>query len=172
MGADRTRVGLDANILIAGTRLPRWPYEVMRATLTGPFVAALPVQVVDEARRHLAAPPDLAALDRYLEAAEYEALPMPGPDVVRANRDLVRDEDDVPIALALLEGDVAVFVTNDRDFTDDGATADRFRARVRVMLPAVFLRDVVGWTSAGLEAIRYRTWHDLTGDDRAPAPTD
>jgi hypothetical protein len=36
------------------------------------------------------------------------------------------------------------------------------------MLPAVFLRDVLGWSSEALETIRYRRWEDLAfqpGDD-------
>jgi hypothetical protein len=33
------------------------------------------------------------------------------------------------------------------------------------MLPAVFLRDVVGWSSEAMEAIRTRTWEDLAAGD-------
>ena len=75
--------------------------------------------------------------------------------------DLVRSEKDVPIALTLLASDVDIFVTNDRDFTDPDAAAQRFRDRVRVMLPAVFLREVMGWRAEDLEAIRNRTWRDI-----------
>ena len=46
-------VGLDANILIAGVRVPRWPYEVMRAVMHPRFRVLLPQQVVSEAQRHL-----------------------------------------------------------------------------------------------------------------------
>jgi len=67
----------------------------------------------------------------------------------------------VPIGLTLLAGDVDIFVTNDRDFTDLDATARRFRDRVRVMLPSVFLREVLGWRAEDLEAIRNRTWQDI-----------
>lgn len=38
------------------------------------------------------------------------------------------------------------------------AIAERFRGQVRTMLPAVFLREIMGWTSAELEAIRTRDW--------------
>lgn len=55
-------------------------------------------------------------------------------------------------------------VTSDRDFTDPGATAERFRERVRVMLPAVFLREVLGWPSEALEAMRNRAWEDLASN--------
>ena len=36
------RVALDANVLIAGVRLPRWPFEVMRAATRGLFDLVLP----------------------------------------------------------------------------------------------------------------------------------
>jgi len=172
MATDRPRVGLDANVLIAGIRLPRWPHEVMRAALAGHFSLVLPAQVVAEARRHLDHPAQQAALQFFLVGASYEELPMPSRELVRRNLDLVRSETDVPIALALLGGDVAIFVTSDRDFTDSGATADRFRERVRVLLPAVFLRDVLGWSSESLEAIRNRTWDELLRDRPAREATD
>jgi len=159
----RLRVSLDANVLIAGVLLPRWPHEVLRAALGDFFEVALPAQVIEEARRHLAQPTQRAVLHFFLDASRHEELAMPQADEVRQNLDLVRSEKDVPIALALLEGEVDVFVTSDRDFTEPTATADRFRERVRVMLPAVFLRDVVGWSSEALEAIRNRTWEDIAG---------
>lgn len=162
MADARLRVGLDANVLIAGVRLPRWPYEVMRAAIGGSFDLVLPEQVVIEARRHLNHPAQPAALDAFLAGAAYEELAMPSRERVWANRDLVRSEKDVPIALALLEGGADIFVTNDRDFTDVAATAERFRQQVHVMLAAVFLRDVLGWSPEALEAVRNRTWEDAS----------
>ncbi len=155
------RVALDANVLIAGIRLPRWPFEVMRAAARGMFALALPEQVVAEARRHLPGQARSAALDAFLTASRYAKLPMPALERVPANLDLVRSAKDAPIALALLDGNVDIFVTNDRDFTAAGATADRLNDRVRIMLVAVFLRDVLGWSSESLEAIRDRRWEDL-----------
>src|SRR5581483_9653203 len=101
MAQRRLRVALDANVLIAGVRLPRWPHEVMRAALGDFFTMALPAQVIEEARRHLAQPSQLNALDFFLEASHYEELAMPPLDRVLQNLDLVRSEKDVPIALAL-----------------------------------------------------------------------
>ena len=166
MGPGRLKVALDANVLIAGIRLPRWPHEVMRASLRSYFDVALPAQVVTEAGRHLGHPAQTAALQFFLDGAAYEELPMPQPELVSQQQDLVRSEKDVPIALALLAGEVDIFVTSDRDFTDPGATAERFGRRVRVMLPAVFLREVLGWSSEALEAIRTRTWQDLASEQR------
>src|SRR3972149_4910803 len=154
MAQRRLRVALDANVLIAGIRLPRWPQEVMRAALAGYFDVALPEQVIAEARRHLETPAQAEVLNFFLASSGYEELPMPPVD-------LVRSEKDVPIALTLLASDVDIFVTNDRDFTDSDATAQRFRDRVRVMLPAVFLREVMGWRAEDLEAIRNRTWRGI-----------
>ena len=161
MPEDRLRVGLDANVLIAGVLLPRWPYEVMRAAIGGSFDLVLPEQVIIEARRHLHHPAQLAALEAFLTGATYEEFAMPPRGRVQANRDLVRSEKDVPIALSLLDGQADIFVTNDRDFTDPDATAERFRQQVHVMLTAVFLRSVLGWSSEALESIRNRTWEDL-----------
>lgn len=161
MAQPSLRVALDANVLIAGVRLPRWPYEVMRAATRGLFVLVLPEQVIDEARRHLPCPAQQAALDAFLTGSDVEVLAMPARERVLTNLDLVRSEKDAPIALALLDGGVDIFVTNDRDFTDPGATADRLRAQVQIMLVAVFLRDVLGWPSETLETIRTRRWEDL-----------
>ncbi len=77
MAIARLQVGLDANVLIAGMRLPRWPYEVMRAAMGGLFDLVLPEQVVIEARRHLNHPAQLAALEAFLSGAAYEELAMP-----------------------------------------------------------------------------------------------
>jgi hypothetical protein len=33
------------------------------------------------------------------------------------------------------------------------------------MLTAVFLRDVLGWSSDGLEKLRQRTWQDLAAEE-------
>ena len=161
MEPGRLRVALDANVLIAGVLLPRWPYEVLRAALNGYYDVVLPKQVVEEATRHLERPAQQEPLATFLQGSGCQLLEMPPPARVRQALDLVRSERDVPIALAVLEAAVDIFVTNDRDFTDSGATAGRFHAAVRIMLPAVFLREVLGWSSEALEAIRNRRWDDL-----------
>lgn len=163
MAAGRLRVALDANVLIAGIRLPRWPHEVMRAAVRREFDLVLPEQIIEEALRHLSREQQ-HVLEEFLAAANCETVPMPPADVVHQNTSLVRSEKDVPIALALLMSDVDVFVTNDRDFTDEGATAERFGAEVSVMLPALFLRRVAGWTSEELEAIRSRGWAEMEAE--------
>ena len=57
--------------------------------------------------------------------------------------------------LALLEA----LEARDYDFiTPTPATVGRIHARGR---PAASLRDVLGWSSEALEAVRSRTWDDL-----------
>jgi len=133
----------------------------MRSALGDFFDLVLPSQVIVESGRHLTHPTQAIALKSFLVSSEFEELPMPTAPQVRLHGDLVRSDKGVPIALALLIGDVDIFVTSDRDFTDPSWTAERFRKRVRVMLPAVFLRDVLGWSSEALEAIRDCGWEDL-----------
>ncbi|MEA2639841.1 MAG: hypothetical protein QOF51_1235 [Chloroflexota bacterium] len=138
----------------------------MRSALSDVFDLALPTQVIDEAARHLSHAGQIAALRFFLDGSRYEALAMPARAELLRNLDLVRSEKDVPIAIAILAGDVDIFVSSDRDFTDPTATAERFQSRVRVMLPAVYLRDVLGWSSEALETIRGREWADLARPDR------
>ncbi|MGH2536018.1 MAG: hypothetical protein ACRDHL_01340 [Candidatus Promineifilaceae bacterium] len=54
------------------------------------------------------------------------------------------------------------FLTYDKDFTDEDETTEKLRRLIpSIMLPPVFLREVMGWTSEELEAIRHRDWLDL-----------
>jgi len=160
MPGSRLRVSFDANVLVAGIQHPRWPHEVLRTALLDTFDLVLPQQVIDEAVKHLPEQQQ-TVLAWFLSEWQPVILPVPGADLVAANPNLVRSAKDIPIALALLAAGVHIFVTNDRDFTDPGATLEPFTSSVRVMLPAVFLRDIIGWSSEELEAIRHRTWGDM-----------
>ena len=117
---------MDANVLVAGAQHPRLAYEVLQAGVRDRFHVVLPEQVIEEARRHSFSPAETAFLEELLAATGYEESPMPLPQQVAQNQDLVRSAKDVPIALALLEGNGDIFVTGDRDFSDPGATAQRF----------------------------------------------
>src|SRR5690349_16937947 len=129
MAEPRLRVAVDANVIVAGVRWPRWPHEVLRSAFLNVFDLVLVEQVIEEARRHLTEPAHRAALEYFLGSVTYEQTPMPSVEDVRANHDLVRDESDVPIALALIAGNVDIFVTSDRDFTAPDGPSRRFRER-------------------------------------------
>jgi len=137
-----------------------------------PFVALISVNDLDALERWRAHERQEDFSRRAARAAREVGGPEPTEEeivqAVKATREAAYRErygQDVPIALTLLAGDVDIFVTNDRDFTDPDATARRFRDRVRVMLPAVFLREVLGWRAEDLEAIRNRTWQDIAVEE-------
>jgi hypothetical protein len=107
-------------------------------------------------------PEFLAEFEFLLANLNYELAPVPTREEVAANSNLVRQLKDVPIALSIIGAHVDYFVTYDRDFTDAGETTRAVRNAIPgIVLPPVFLRDVLGWSSADLEAIRKREWSDL-----------
>ncbi len=158
------RVAVDANVLIAGTVYPRWPYEVLQHALKGDFTLVLSPIVIEEAKRRISIsfPGFEQEFDQLLQTVEHEEAPVPSPSDVKKNQRLVRDKKDIPIALSIRKASVDYFVTYDKDFTDeDGTTKEVRRAIPGIMLPPVFLREVMGWTSEELEQIRYRTWSEV-----------
>ena len=75
---------------------------------------------------------------------------------------LQRQVEDIPVALSVIAANVDYFVTLDKDFTAQHPSTQQVRSAIPgILLPAVFLRDVMQWSSEQLEAIRYRVWSDL-----------
>jgi predicted nucleic acid-binding protein len=160
------RVAVDANVLIAGIIFPRWPYEVLQHALKGDFTLVLSPLVIREARRRIALqfPGFEQAFEQFLQATGYEEAPIPSAEEIAQNPHLVRDEKDIPVALSVIKASVDYFVTCDKDFTDKDETTREVRAAIPgIMLPPVFLREVMNWTSDELEQIRHRTWADFEG---------
>jgi predicted nucleic acid-binding protein len=154
------RVMVDANVLVAGMGWPRWPYAVLQHAVAGDFQLVLSPYIVEEAQRHLGriVPAALLRLETFLQLSACEVVADPPPEIVAANRQLVRDAKDVPVALAAIQAAVDCLVSNDRDLTESKALKDR----IAVFLPAIFLRDYMSWSSEELEIIRRRNWSDLT----------
>jgi hypothetical protein len=100
--------------------------------------------------------------EEFLALVDYQAAPLPTVEEVEANSGLVRQANDIPIALSIGAAKVDHFVTYDKDFTDEAGITDGLRRLIpSIMLPPVFLREVMGWTSEELETVRYRDWPDL-----------
>ncbi len=159
------RVAVDANILIAGTVWPRWPYEVLRHAERGNFTLVLSPIVIREAHRHIRNrfPQFAAEFEEFLSLLDFEEAPTPSREEVEANQDLVRQIEDIPVALSVAAANVDYFVTYDRDFTDANETTEAVQQLIPgIMLAPIFLRDVMGWDSDELEAIRRRNWTDLS----------
>ncbi len=162
------RVAIDTNILLSGVIWPRWPHEILRHALAGDFRLVLPEIVVLEARRQVAR--NFAEFqerfERLLALLDYESVPLPSIEAVAAAAGLVRQPEDIPVALSVIAAKVDYFVTYDRDFTDDHESTTKVRAAIPgICLPPLFLRDVMGWASEDLETIRGRTWADLASSE-------
>jgi len=154
---------VDATVLIGGSGWPRWPRAVLLAGLRGEFQLVLCPYVIKQARRNMVSrfPAHLERFEDALAQAELELVPDPELEEVARCTSLVRDETDVPIALAAINAAVDYLVSEDKGFTAHDETTAELRERLEVLLPGTFLRQVLGWTSDELEAIRHRRWSDL-----------
>ncbi len=154
------RVMVDATVLIAGSAFPRWPFEVLQHALRGDFRLILCPLVIAQARRHLQKdfPAFVEQFDVFLADVEYEEVPDPPLDDVLQNRHLVRDADDIPIALAAINAGVDYLISEDKDFTVQDESTAELRSHLSPILSGTFLREVMGWSSEELEAIRRRQW--------------
>lgn len=142
---------------------PRWPYEVLQHALKADCKLVLSPYVLTEARRTLTArfPREMDRFEDFLIACDYQMVDNPTADAVAAHAGLVRDIADVPVALAAIEAQVDCLVSEDNDLTvRDGSTVELHR-RMTVYLSGAFLREVMGWSSDQLEAVRGRRWQDL-----------
>ena len=93
---------------------------------------------------------------------DYELISDPTQEEIEANPNLVGDLTDVAVALAGIASKVDYLISEDRDFTVQDQTTEELRRHVKVMLSGTFLREVMGWTSEQLEAIRGRNWDDIS----------
>jgi predicted nucleic acid-binding protein len=166
----KPRVFTDANVLFAGSAFPRWPHEVLRHAAAGDLQLVLCPLVIDQARRHLqkSFPEQVTRFDTFLRKVNYELAPDPTPEEIEANLNLVRDASDVAVALAAMSAGVDYVVSHDKDLTVQDATTVELRRHLKVMLSATFLREVMGWTSEELEAIRHRTWNEMPQEEIEP----
>ena len=156
----RPRVFADATVLFAGTGWPRWSYEVLRHAAQGDYQLVLCPLVVAQARQNLLEkqPDYVESFETWLDHVAPEWVPDPTAQQVAAHRELVRDLDDVPVAVAALEARVDYFVSEDKDFTADDATTQAVHEQLKILRPVIFLREVMGWSSDELERVRRRDW--------------
>lgn len=156
----KSRILVDANVLVAGAGWPRFPFAVLNHVMVGHCQLVLTARIIQEAQDSLAkvAPEYLPRLHRILEASRYETVDTPTDEEIAVHLDLVRDQRDIHVALAAIAAQVDCLVSQDRDFTDPG---EPIHQHVLVLFPGTFLREYMGWTSEQLEAIRHRTWGEL-----------
>jgi putative PIN family toxin of toxin-antitoxin system len=155
---------VDANVLITGIIWPRWQNAILAHALRGDLQLVLSRLIIEEASEHIRSidPSQYERFEQFLLDCALELVDDPSREEVERNHDLMRDKTDIPIALAAIDAKVDYLVTYDRDFTDDNESTKRVREAIPgIILPPIFLRDVMGWTSEQLEAIRHREWPDL-----------
>lgn len=158
------RVMIDTNVLISGVIFPRAACEILQHALRREFVLVLSEQILAELHLWMetrATRLQRIALETFLEEASYELVPDPSWEEVQSAADLVRDPKDVPVVLAAIRAGVDYLVTNDRDLIAQDETTAQLRRHMTPMHVATFLRQVMGWTSEELEAIRHRTWEEM-----------
>jgi len=161
------RVVLDANILIAGSVWPRWPYEVLRHAANGDFRVLLTPYIIAQAYATLTKkfPDAKPYLDDFFSLPNIEFIKNPTPKQIAKFVDLVRDKTDVPVALAAILSRADFLVSEDKDLTVQDESTAKLRKQVAVMLTGTFLREVMGWSGEDLERVRRRNWSDLDGND-------
>jgi predicted nucleic acid-binding protein len=154
---------VDANILIAGSVWPRWPYEVLQHALKGDFQLVLTPYIIDQARDRISTrfPDYLNQFETFLDLSSFEQVNNPTKEELARQSDLVRDPTDIPVALAAMQAQVDYLVSEDKDLTTQDETTARLREQVTVYLSGTFLREVMGWQSEQLEATRKRNWSDF-----------
>ena len=157
------RVMLDTTVLLAGTIWPRWPYAVLQHALRKDFRLVLAPIGIAEARRKFQErfPRHIQSFEQFLVDCHYEEVANPAVEDVRASRNLMRDINDVPLALAAIQAHVDYFVSEDKDFTAKTSQSMQLHQQLRILLPGTFLRKVMGWTSEELEHVRRRSWDEL-----------
>lgn len=149
----KLRVFLDANILIRGITLPRFPYEVLRHAAKGDFIPVFSPMVLDSARLYVRElfPDYQEALEVLLALLSHELVPDPSPEEVAAHANLMRDAKDIPVALAAIQAQVNYLVSlvlsvaevTDRDFTDVDDTTAALRRHLKPIRVGSFLREIM-----------------------------
>ncbi len=166
------RVMLDANILIAGIVWPRWSYEIIQHALRGDYDLVLCDFVINQARRHIRSrfQSFLGPFEEFMQASRYEKAEDPSKEELLENSSLVWDITDVPVVLTAIHAKVDILVSADKDLTSNDETTRELRTRLRVLIPGMFLRECMRWSSDRLEEVRNRTWKDLTGEGEQQVP--
>jgi predicted nucleic acid-binding protein len=137
------RVMLDANVLIAAFCHARGANELLARARAGELGLVLCPYLLAEARRMIgrAFPRRQEAFEAMLAATPHELVPDASPEAVAAQRGLVEDPADVPVALAAIAAGVDALVSSDRHLI--GPAAALLQASLRTMNVHDFLHGMI-----------------------------
>jgi len=166
MRKSNLRVMLDSNVIISGITCPRHCFEILNHAFCQDFNLFLSETILDEVKRNIEAkfPPYLPHLKDFLLDCPYEVVRDPEKAEVEENKNLVRDESDIPVLLAAICAGVDFFVTGDKDFIDE---SEKIKGKIKnnliLLTPTNFLKESLGYTDDELDRIGIRRWGDLKG---------
>ena len=151
---------VDTNVLLAGIIWPRFPYEVLQHALRGDIQLVLCPFILAEAHRKFREifPAFIEDFAEFLVDVPHERVSDPTSRSVSANRRLMRDFTDIPIALAAINAQVDYFLSDDKDFTDSDQPIHR---KLSILQSGTFLSEVMGRSHDELDRIKRRTWADI-----------
>lgn len=140
----KLRVMVDANVLVAGSLWPRFPYQVLEHAVNGDFQLVLSPQIIVEAQysANEILPERASRLESVLSTSAYEEIATPSDEEIAANSQLVRDLKDIHVALAAIHAKVDFLVTQDKDFTEYTPDTEALHKKIRIILPGTFLREL------------------------------
>ena len=147
---------VDTSVLLPGIIWPRWGHEILQHALKRDFQMVFSNFLITEIERKFNEkfPAYAEAFAGFLQDCEYELVPDPSLEEVRANRTLMQDIKDIPIALAAINANVDYLVSQDKHFTEQTEATARLHEKLTIKLSGTFLREVMGWSSEDLEKVR------------------
>lgn len=154
------RIMVDAGVLVAGVGWPGFLHEILQHAVAGDFQLVLSPFVLEEAYACALrlCPAQIRQFDVLLQTIEKEIVPMPTLSELASAPRLTRDPIDLPLVMAAIKAQVDWFISVDRSLSEPTILLHRY---LKVVSPATFLRQSMGWSRDDLLRIRDRTWKEM-----------
>ena len=112
---------MDTNVLLSGLMFRGNESRLLQLALDGSIRLLLAEVVLGEAMSVLTArfPKHVEVLDRFLNVVDFERVPYPQEDALRAAAGLLRDPNDAPILASALLASPDAALTGDKDLLTD-----------------------------------------------------
>lgn len=113
------RIMIDTNVLLSVTLFPRLKMTNMIAYITKNHTLVLCSHIIDEIRAvfNRKFPKEVSILERFLCKLSFELENTPY-NIDSKEFPIIRDNNDLPILVSAILGDVDILITGDKDFLD------------------------------------------------------